>query len=208
MAFQRTPQAIRACTALLHRPLPADPCRPRAGRGRLGTRDQARRLPLVCSKGGCGSTPDGRELDRALSWIVQDVGRLDVDHAIIDAECCCDGDNGITDFDRLQGRGYDEIAYAYAFDLLAIDGTDTRALPLSERKAALAHLLRKAKPGIRYSEHITGDGRIIFEHACKMGLEGIVSKRINSPYRSGKVKTWLKVKNPKAAAVLRVQEGG
>ena len=58
------------------------------------------------------------------------------------------------------------------------------------------------------SERLTGDGRTIFEHACKLGLEGIVSKRINSPYRSGKVKTWLKVKNPKAAAVLRVQEGG
>ena len=54
---------------------------------------------------------------------------------------------------------------------------------------------------------MTGDGRTIFEHACKLGLEGIVSKRINSPYRSGKVTYWLKTKNPKAAAVLRVQEG-
>ncbi len=80
------------------------------------------------------------------------------------------------------------------------------ALPLSERKAALAHLLRKAKPGIRYSEHISGDGSMIFKRACMMGLEGIVSKRLNSPYRSGKVKSWLKVKNPTAAAVLRVQE--
>ena len=77
-----------------------------------------------------------------------------------------------------------------------------------ERKAALAKLLRKAKPGIRYSEHLTGDGRNIFEHACKLGLEGIVSKRINAPYRSGKVKTWLKTKNPKSTAVLWIQEGG
>jgi bifunctional non-homologous end joining protein LigD len=141
-------------------------------------------------------------------WIVQDVARLDVDHAIIDAECCCDGENGITDFNRLHSRTYDALAYAYAFDLLAIDGADTRALPLSERKAALAHLLRKPKPGIRYSEHISGDGKRIFERACMMGLEGIVSKRLSSTYRSGKVKSWLKVKNPKAAAVLRVQEGG
>ncbi len=73
-------------------------------------------------------------------WIAQDVGRLKVDHAIIDAECCCDGENGIADFNRLQARLYDASAYAYAFDLLAIDGTDTRALPLSERKEALAHL--------------------------------------------------------------------
>ena len=91
-------------------------------------------------------------------------------------------------------------AYAYAFDLLALDGNDMRRQPLADRKAALAKLLRKAKPGIRYSEHMSGDGRNIFEHACKLGLEGIVSKRINAPYRSGKVKTWLKTKNPKAAA--------
>ena len=70
-----------------------------------------------------------------------------------------------------------------------------RREPLADRKAALAKLLRRAKPGIRYSEHMTGDGAEIFAHACKLGLEGIVSKRINAPYRSGKVKTWLKVKN-------------
>ena len=105
-------------------------------------------------------------------------------------------------------RVNDASAYAYAFDLLVMDGKDIRSLPLDDRKAALAKLLRKAKPGIRYSEHISGDGKMIFERACMMGLEGIVSKRLNSPYRSGKVKYWLKVKNPKAAAVLRVQEGG
>ena len=139
-------------------------------------------------------------------WIVEDVARLNVSHAVIDAECVCDGDNGITDFDRLMARVYDASAYAYAFDLLALDGDDMRRQPLSERKAALAKLLRRAKPGIRYSEHIVGDGVEIFEHACKLGLEGIVSKRINASYRSGKVKTWLKTKNPKAAAMLRVHE--
>ena len=139
---------------------------------------------------------------------MEDVARLNVRHAIIDAECYCDGEGGITDFERLMARVHDASAYAYAFDLLALDGDDMRRQPLTERKAALATLLRKAKPGIRYSEHLSGDGRNIFEHACKLGLEGIVSKRINAPYRSGKVKTWLKTKNPKAAAVLRVQEGG
>ena len=103
-------------------------------------------------------------------------------------------------------RVHDASAYAYAFDLLMVDGHDMRREPLADRKAAFAKLLRKAKPGIRYSEH-TGDGRKIFESACKLGLVGIVSKRLNAPYRSGKVKTWLKTKNPKAAAVLRVQEG-
>ena len=141
-------------------------------------------------------------------WIVEDVARLGLRHAIIDAECVCDGDNGITDFERLMARGHDASAYAYAFDVLAIDSKDMRALPLSERNAALAKLLRKAKPGIRFSEHTEGNGRTIFEHACRMGLEGIVSKRINSPYRSGKVKTWLKIKNSKSAATLRIREGG
>ena len=69
--------------------------------------------------------------------------------------------------------------------------------------ASLAHLLRKAKPGIRYSEHLSGDGRIIFERACMMGFEGIISKRLTSSYRSGKSKAWLKLKNPKAPGYLR-----
>ena len=103
---------------------------------------------------------------------------------------------------------HDASAYAYAFDLLALDGEEMRGKPLADRKAALGKLLRPLKPGIQYSEHLTGDGAEIFVHACKLGLEGIVSKRLNSPYRSGKVKSGLKVKNPKAAAVLRIQEGG
>jgi len=132
------------------------------------------------------SGPFWRRGSRASS-LREDVARLNVSHAIIDAECCCDGKNGVPDFEP----------YAYAFDLLAIDGDDTRKLPLLERKAALAKLLRKAKPGIRYSEHLAGDGRVV-RSSLKLGLEGIVSKRLNSPYRSGKSKSWLKLKNPKA----------
>ena len=153
-------------------------------------------------------TMTGVDWTERYPWIVEDVARFNVGHAILDAECCCDGQNGVTDFERLMARVNDASAYAYAFDLLAIDGDDTRKLPLLERKATLSKLLRKAKPGIRYSEHLAGDGRVVFDQACKLGLEGIVSKRSNSPYRSGKVKTWLKVKNPRAAAVLRIQEGG
>ena len=82
-----------------------------------------------------------------------------------------------------------------------------RGLPLSERKAALAQSTEEGQA--RYPLQRAPQRRrrgCIFEHACMMGLEGIVSKRLNSPYRSGKVNTWLKTKNPKAAAVLRVQE--
>ena len=78
-----------------------------------------------------------------------------------------------------------------------------RSEPLEQRKAALAKLLRRAKPGIRLSEHLTGPGHTIFEHACKLGLEGIVSKRLSSSYRSGKAKCWIKVKGARDAADCR-----
>jgi ATP-dependent DNA ligase len=66
--------------------------------------------------------------------------------------------------------------------------------------------LAKAGPGIRFSEHIEGDGLTVFAHACKMGLEGIVSKRKGSPDRSGRCPDWLKMKNPNAPAVKREDE--
>ena len=80
-------------------------------------------------------------------WIVQDVARLNLPRTIIDAECCCDGDNGITDFNRLHSRVHDASAYAYAFDLLTHDGDDTRPLPLSERKAAPGQTLAPRQAG-------------------------------------------------------------
>jgi bifunctional non-homologous end joining protein LigD len=94
----------------------------------------------------------------------------------------------------------------YAFDLIELDGEDLRPAPLEQRKGKLEKLLARSE-GIRFSEHITGDGAIIFAHACKLGLEGIVSKRRDLPYRSGRCKAWLKVKNPASAAVLRIQDG-
>jgi hypothetical protein len=67
---------------------------------------------------------------------------------------------------------------------------------LDVRKATLRSLLIKTGPGLRWNEHIEGDGETIFRHACKLGLEGIVSKRKDSPYRSGRSPDWLKMKNP------------
>jgi bifunctional non-homologous end joining protein LigD len=94
----------------------------------------------------------------------------------------------------------------YAFDLIELDGTDLRDLPLIERKRRLAKLIGKAKQRtIRYSE-LTGDGPTVFAHVCRMGLEGIVSKRTDAPYRSGPSKTWLKSKNPASKAVPRERE--
>jgi hypothetical protein len=74
------------------------------------------------------------------------------------------------------------------------------------RKATLASVQAKASPGIRFNEHIEGDGPTVFAHACKMGLEGIVSKRKDSAYRSGRSPDWLKMTNPACVAVKREAE--
>jgi ATP-dependent DNA ligase len=83
-----------------------------------------------------------------------------------------------------------------------------RELPhqFEERKRILAKLLNHPREGIAFNEHYTGDGAIIFKHACALGCEGIVSKRLGSPYRSGRTDHWLKVKNPAAPAVAREAE--
>jgi bifunctional non-homologous end joining protein LigD len=94
-------------------------------------------------------------------------------------------------------------AFLYAFDLLKVDGKDLRREPFESRKAMLAKLLRNAGPGLHVSEHTEGDGPTIFLHACKMGLEGIVSKRCRSRYQSGPTPHWVKSKNPNAPAVRR-----
>jgi bifunctional non-homologous end joining protein LigD len=96
--------------------------------------------------------------------------------------------------------------FLYAFDLIELNGDDLRRDPLEVRKATLASILVKARPGIRFNEHIEGDGQTVFAHACKMELEGIVSKRKDSAYRSGRSPDWLKMKNPTAPAVRREEE--
>ena len=75
-----------------------------------------------------------------------------------------------------------------------------RREPFETRKATLASLLKRAAPGLRLNEHIEADGPTVFAHACKMGLEGIVSKRKTSPYRSGRSPDWIKSKNPACEA--------
>jgi bifunctional non-homologous end joining protein LigD len=87
-----------------------------------------------------------------------------------------------------------------------LNGDDLRRDPLEVRKATLANILAGADRGIWFNDHIEDDGPTVFKHACKLGLEGIVSKRKNSPYRSGRSPDWLKSKNPNAPAVKREVE--
>jgi bifunctional non-homologous end joining protein LigD len=88
-----------------------------------------------------------------------------------------------------------------------LDGDDLRRDLLAERRAALASVLARAAPGLRFNEHMEeADGPLVFQHACKLGLEGIVSKRRNSSYRSGRSPDWIKSKNPHPPTLKREAE--
>ena len=89
---------------------------------------------------------------------------------------------------------------------LQLNGRDLRREPIEARREELATLIRKAGAGIQLSEHIEHDAAIVFEHACKLGLEGIVSKRRGSRYISARSPDWIKLKNPNSPAVLRETE--
>ena len=106
----------------------------------------------------------------------------------------------------LTSAGRDVAAVMIAEGLARQNGDDLRRDPLEVRKATLRSMLAKAGLGIRFNEHLEGDGPTVFGHACKMGLEGIVSKRLGSYYRSGRTRDWLKFKNPDAPAVKREAE--
>ncbi len=109
-------------------------------------------------------------------------------------------------FELIRRHRHGDKAILSAFDLIELDGQDLRRVAIEQRKAKLAKLVRGPHPGIVLNEHYEGDGEIVFKHACKLGCEGIVSKRLGSPYRSGRVQHWLKVKNPAAPAVKREAE--
>ena len=97
--------------------------------------------------------------------------------------------------------------FLFAFDLLELNGQDLRREPIETRKATLASVLRRAGAGVHLNEHLEHeDGEVVFGHACKMGLEHIMSKRLGSIYRSGRSHDWLKMKNPAAPAVKRESE--
>jgi len=104
---------------------------------------------------------------------------------MIDGEAVICGKDGRSDFDKLHSHGYDDQVVPYAFDLIELDGEDLRREPLQVRKATLASVLAKAAVGLRFNEHIEADGPTVFAHACRMGLEGIVSKRRDLPVARG-----------------------
>jgi len=151
-------------------------------------------------------TMNGADWSKRYPRIVEEAARIK-GNAVMDAEVVCLVKKGIANFDKLHSRTADHLAVACAFDLLMYDGDDIRRQPLRERKFALSKLLMRSRDGIQYVEHTEGHGEKLFEAVCDLGLEGIVSKRITSVYRSGPSKTWIKVKNPKAPAATRAIDG-
>jgi ATP-dependent DNA ligase len=120
------------------------------------------------------------------------VRQAQVTTAFLDGELCGVRPDGVTSFELMQ-QGGEGLTY-FAFDLLELDGEDIAHLPLLERKKQLAALLRKPPVGIAYSDHEGGDGEVFRRAACRHGLEGIVSKRIDRPYLPGDRGAWVKTK--------------
>lgn len=122
---------------------------------------------------------------------------LPAETALIDGEIVVERDSGASDFSALQqdlseGRS-DRFAF-YAFDLLHLDGSDLRSAELIERKALLEKLLPGGEPHLRYSQHFEESGGLVLEHACRLSLEGVISKVRTSKYASGRKGDWVKSK--------------
>jgi len=148
----------------------------------------------------------GNDLTRRFPLIVNTLARLRSRSCNIDGEAVACDDNGVASFDLIRHHRANDSIFLYAFDLIELNGDDLRRDPLHVRKATLRFIVANASPSIRFNEHIEGDGPTVFAHACKMGLEGIVSKRRDSAYCSGRSPDWLKMKNANAPAVKREAE--
>jgi bifunctional non-homologous end joining protein LigD len=148
----------------------------------------------------------GNDLTHRFPLIVDALARLRSRSCIIDGEAVACDDHGVASFDLVRHHRANERVFLYAFDMIELNGDDLRHDPLEGRKATLEMVLAKAWPGLRFNEHMEGDGETVFRHACTLGLEGIVSKRKDSPYRSGRSPKWLKMKNAAAPALKRKAE--
>ena len=131
--------------------------------------------------------------------IPEALAALDCEDAVIDGEIVVLSDKGVASFSALQAAlsgGRTELLLYYAFDLLHLDGADLRGEKLAERKAKLQRLIgaAQAHAPLHYSEDFSEPGQTMLAHACRMGLEGIVSKRADAPYEAGRSLAWVKTK--------------
>jgi bifunctional non-homologous end joining protein LigD len=143
-------------------------------------------------------TRNGLDWTETFAPLVEPLSQLACQSAVLDGEITVADAQGHTSFGALQNaisEGSGDFVY-YLFDLLQLDGRDLRALPLIERKDRLAALLSDGADSgpLVYSGHMTEEGDTVFAHACDLKLEGIISKRAQDSYRSGRTKSWLKTK--------------
>jgi bifunctional non-homologous end joining protein LigD len=150
-------------------------------------------------------TRNGHDCGASFPEIERAVRALPLDRAILDGEVVALDADGKPSFQRLQGRAkvtreidvrratVETPVTFYAFDLLAAEGYDLRQLPLADRKALLRRMLPTTGV-VRYLEHFERDGQALYEQVEAMGLEGIMAKRADSPYRAGRSSSWLKMR--------------
>ena len=152
-------------------------------------------------------TGDGHDWTARMPALAASVHALPVNNVILDGEVVAVDAKGQPAFFALPPvsgiptRVKARLVY-YAFDMLYLDGFDLRGAALIGRKRALDALLASTRGVqlVKYVEHIDGDGLIVLEHACKLGLGGIVSKRADSTYRSGEAREWIKTRCPSSEA--------
>jgi bifunctional non-homologous end joining protein LigD len=149
---------------------------------------------LMAQRRGVGvrlHTRNGNDWTERYPSVVAALYALKVKSCLIDGEIAVCDETGLAVFDLLRhGSQIKTEAVLFAFDLLELDGQDLRPMPIEVRKHKLEQLVRNAGVGLRLSEHLHGDGTEIFEHACKLGCEGIVSKQVGSRYVSGRTSHW------------------
>ena len=151
-------------------------------------------------------TRSGNDFSSRFPFIAMAIRKLPVRSCLIDGEAIVCDESGLAVFDLIRRDGALASAVHCAFDLLELDGRDLRRQPIEIRKHLLAKLLKGSHLSVVLNEHFDEDGASVYRAACQLGCEGIVSKRLGSPYRSGRSPHWVKIKNPKAPAVAREAE--
>nr|WP_298096295.1 DNA ligase D [uncultured Shinella sp.] len=157
---------------------------------RLQARIEAGRVKLL-TRSGLDWT---KKFGKAVVGALRD---LPVGTALIDGELVVESGSGASDFSALQADlsdGRDDRFLFYVFDLLHLDGYDLTKLPLQERKSLLEKLVPSGEDILRYSGHFDENGALVLRHACRLSLEGVVSKLRDAPYRAGRSKSWIKSK--------------
>ena len=134
-------------------------------------------------------TRNGYNFADRFPQIVDSISDLRAESCFLDGEAIVVDERGLSVFNLLRYRCYDHAVVLCAFDPIELDGDDLRPFPIEQRKDRLGNLLRsvrRSNASITLNEHYGGDAAVIYKHICKFGCEGIVSKRLGSPYRSGR----------------------